>query len=153
MLNVFRKLLQKDLGRGKYEEYCCYYEAYRQSKSNKQREEGNKLVYKAIYDSLKNAQEVDLEKRMNRVIDSMCDAVAISKRYIITFLVYLGSSLFLIAKNLQPGVTLPALFLLSALFLYETCVYVANRYCYIDANIILVYKMVLDHLMRRKEVR
>ncbi len=147
MLSVFHKLLKKELGELRYKQYCLIFEKYKINRSSKNRMESSQEVYQDLYDFLKNQDFLTLRHRMETLIDSMCVAVNISRYYIFAFLFYLGGSLFLIFQGLNSRITILSLLLMSVLFIYKTCEFVVNKYCYIDANIILVYKSVLDQLL------
>jgi len=147
VLSVFHKLLKKELGELRYKQYCLIFEKYKINRSSKNRMESSQEVYQDLYDFLKNQDFLTLRHRMETLIDSMCVAVNISRYYIFAFLFYLGGSLFLIFQGLNSRITILSLLLMSVLFIYKTCEFVVNKYCYIDANIILVYKSVLDQLL------
>lgn len=150
MLGVFQKYLRKELGAERYENYCQIFEKNKKSQNPRIRKESSEKIYEDLYEFLKDKDTEELRGKLESLVDSMCETVSISKGYIFAFCFYLGSSLFLIFKQLNPMVTLVSLLLISALFLYKTCEYVVNRYCYVDANIILVYKAVLEGLLIRR---
>jgi hypothetical protein len=83
----------------------------------------------------------------NRLNDTMLIAFRISKNFFFAFLVYLGASIFLIASELHPMVTAGALVLMNMCFVYKTYEFLANKFCYVDAQIVLVYKAVLDSIL------
>lgn len=151
MASVFSKHLKRELGKQRYEMYCTFFESYKMNKSMQNRQVSTKEVYEDLYEYLKDQDVTILHKKMERLIDSMCEAVNISKFYIFSFMCYLAGSLFLIIQNLDPKVTIISLLLLSGLFIYKTCEFVVNKYCFIDANIILVYKSVLDRLLKNMD--
>lgn len=148
MLSVFQKHLKKELGWQRYEKYCTSFERYKLNKSTKNRLESSQEVYQDLYDYLKEEENSVLHEKMETLVESMCEAVNISKYYIVAFGFYLAGALFLIFQRMDPPVVIVSLLLMSILFLYKTCEFVANKYCYIDANIILVYKSVLDQLLK-----
>lgn len=151
VLGVFQKLLKKELGKQRYKRYCLIFEKYKQNKNAVNRIESSQEVYQDLFEYLKDQDFLTLRRRMEKLVDSMCDAVNISKHYFFSFLFYLGGALFVIFQRLDPIVTILSLLLMSGLFIYKTCEFVINKYCYIDANIILIYKTVLDHLLQRYE--
>lgn len=151
MLGVFQKLLKRELGKQRYKQYCLIFEKYKINKNAINRIESSQEVYQDLFEYLKDQDFFALHRRMETLVDSMCDAVNISKYYIFSFIFYLGGALFLIIQRLDPLVTILSLLLMSSLFIYKTCEFVVNKYCYIDANIILIYKSVLDHLLKKYE--
>lgn len=147
MSSVFQKLLRKEFGKEDYEDFCMFYEKYRMNKNHGSRIQGNRQVYNYLYEMLKNKERPDLEKRMERLLDSMCIAVNINRHYILFLAFYLAGALFLIMQELNSTITVISLLLISAVFIYKTWEYVINKFCYVDANIVLVYKSVLDRLL------
>ncbi|MFA9465383.1 MAG: hypothetical protein ACERKN_13945 [Velocimicrobium sp.] len=149
VLSVFKKFLKKELGEQRYQKYCLSYEKYKINRSSKNRMESSQEIYQDLYDFLKDQDFLTLHTRMEKLIDSMCEAVNISKHFMLAFLFYIGGSLFLIIQQIEPEIMIGSLLLMSVLFIYKTCEFVVNKYCYIDANIMLVYKSVLDHLLQK----
>ncbi len=147
MNSVFRKLLSKELGEKRYEEYCESYRVCLEKKGMDGRKQGNQVIYKELYEYLEDRDLKSLTKMMERFSDTMLLARQINRQYVFAFLFYLFCSLFLIGMELQAGVTIVSLILMSACFIYKTFEFVVNKFCYIDASIALVYKSVLDKLI------
>ena len=147
MNSVFHKLLSKELGKQRYDQYCENYRTYLQEKGMDGRKLGNQEIYKELYTYLEGRDLKSLIKMMERFSDTTLLARQISRQYIFAFVFYLGSSLFLIGMELEPAVAIVSLMLMSVCFLYKTFEYVVNKFCYIDASIALVYKSVLDKLI------
>ncbi len=150
MLGVFERFLKKELGRQTYEKYCSSFDKYRLDKSIQNRITSSQTIYDDLYESLKDQDIAVLQHKLERLINSMCESVNISKYYMFSFFFYLGCSLFLIFQNLDPQITIFTLILMSGAFIFKTCEFVANKYCFVDANIVLVYKSVLDQLIARE---
>ena len=142
MTGVFKKLLKRELGSNSYNKYFSYIHDNMQNKSLE-----GKVVYEDIYHRLKDKDIETIAKMHDRLNDSMVLAFRISKTYLISFIVYLAASIFIIAKGLVPSVTIVSLVLMSACFILKTYEYVVNKYCYVDAQIILLYKAVLENLI------
>jgi hypothetical protein len=49
-------------------------------------------------------------------------------------------------------ITVISLILMSVSFIVKTYEYLINKYCFIDAHIVLVYKTVLDRVILIKEL-
>ena len=92
-----------------------------------------------------------LSVRLEKLIAAMYEAVQIHRQYLFVVIFFIASSLFLIGKDLNGVVTVISLLLMSICFLYKTFEFVVNKYCYVDANIILVYKSVLDGIIEKKQ--
>ena len=107
----------------------------------------SQTIYNDMYEKLKYRDYRAITKMHNRLNDTMLLAFRISKNFFLAFLFYLAASIFLIAKDLQPQFTIIALALMSACFIYKSYEFVSNKFCYIDAQIVLVYKAVLDRII------
>ena len=83
----------------------------------------------------------------NRLNDTMVLAFRISKNFFFAFVFYLAASIFIIARIHQPELVIIALVLMNFAFVYKAYEFIANKFCYIDAQIILVYKAVLDRII------
>lgn len=151
MTSVFKKLLSKELGEERYDGYYLCYRNLLSDKGYDGRKFGNQQVYKELYEYLKETDKSSLDKMLERLTDTMQSAVVINKQYMFAFIFYLMSAIFLILMELNPAITIVSLILMSACFIYKTCEYVVNKFCYIDASIALVYKSVLDKLILCRE--
>lgn len=142
MKSVFQKLLKKELGINSYNKYFSYIHENMHNKSLE-----GKVVYDDIYKQLKDKDIETIARMHDRLNDTMMHAFRISKTYMVAFIIYLLASLFIIIKGLVPGVTILALVLMSAAFIHKTYEYVVNKYCYVDAQIVLLYKTVLETII------
>lgn len=142
MSNVFKKLISKELGEVNYHRYFSFVKKGIETKMT-----DSQTIYNDMYEKLKYRDLRSITKMHNRLNDTMLLAFRISKNFFFAFLVYLSASIFLIAKGLQPEVTIVALILMNICFIYKTYEFVSNKFCYIDAQIILVYKAVLDRII------
>lgn len=147
MTSVFKRLISRELGEAKYNKYFICYQKLILDKKYDSRNFDNKEIYEDIYNNLKDKDAVILKSMLERLLDTMCLALKISKTYFIAFIVYLTASGFLIFQGMIPLITIVGLVAMSFCFIYKTYEFVVNKYCYIDAHIILVYKSVLDRLL------
>ena len=122
-----------------------------ENKSYYARKKGSEELYKELFQELKDEDYKVLSVRLEKLIEAMYAAVQIHRQYLFVVIFFIGSSLFLIGEKLNGMVTLVSLLLISACFLYKTWEFVVNKYCYVDANIILVYKSVLDRIIEKKK--
>jgi len=150
MSNVFKKLISKELGETNYHRY---FTSVKKSMENKVSD--SQTIYNDMYEKLKYRDYKSIAKMHNRLNDTMLLAFRISKNFFMAFLFYMAASIFLIAKGLQPELTIVALILMSLCFVYKSYEFIANKFCYIDAQIVLVYKAVLDRIIlnERKSAR
>ncbi|HHV11739.1 MAG TPA: hypothetical protein GXX75_15810 [Clostridiales bacterium] len=142
MSNVFKKLIRKELGEAEYRRYSSYVKQNMETKIS-----DSKTIYEDMYEKLKYRDIKSIARMHNRLNDTMLLAFRISKNFFLAFLFYLSASIFLIAKDLQPMLTVAALIMISICFVYKAYEYITNKFCYIDAQIILVYKAVLDKII------
>jgi len=148
MASVFKKLISRELGEMNYNRYFfCYQRGIANRTCN------SKEIYNDIYDKLKD-KDVKVIKRMHeRLNDSMIQALRISKTYLFAFLFYLGSVVFLLGIGIKPILVVIGLILVTICFIFKTIEFFVNKYCFIDAQIVLVYKAVLDELLMNKRLR
>lgn len=142
MSNVFKKLISKELGEVNYHRYFSFVK-----KSMDTKRADSQVIYNDMYEKLKYRDFKSIMKMNNRLNETMLLAFRISKNFFFAFIVYLGASIFLIVNGLQPMITIGALILLNISFIYKTYEFLANKFCYIDAQIVLVYKAVLDRII------
>jgi hypothetical protein len=142
MTNVFKKLISKELGEVNYHRYFSFVKKSMQTKKT-----DSQTIYNDMYEKLKYRDFKSIAKMHSRLNDTMLLAFRISKNFFFAFLVYLGASIFLIASELKPQITLAALILMNICFIYKIYEFLANKFCFIDAQIVLVYKSVLDSII------
>ncbi|NLP35441.1 MAG: hypothetical protein GX359_09700 [Clostridiales bacterium] len=148
MANVFKKLISKELGEVNYRRYSSYI------KRNMENKKGDsQIIFNDMYEKLAVRDIKSIAKMHERLNDTMILAFRISKNYFFAFLFYLAASVFLIAKEVQPELTIIALVIMSACFIYKTYEFIVNKFCYIDAQIVLVYKTVLDRIILNEHRR
>lgn len=148
MASVFKKLISRELGEMTYNRYFFCYQKGIANKTC-----GSKEIYNDMYERLKD-KDIRIIKRMSeRLNDAMIAALRISKSFLFAFLFYLGISFFLIGIGLQTVFTVIGIILMTICFIFKTYEFIVNKYCFIDAQIILVYKAVLDELILNYRVR
>lgn len=142
MSNVFKKLISRELGEVNYHRYSSFIR-----KNIEEKISDSQIIYNDMYEKLKYRDIKSITKMHNRLNDTMLLAFRISKNYFFAFLVYLIASIYLIVKDISPQLTIVSLILMSICFVYKTYEFIANKFCYIDAQIVLVYKTVLDRII------
>lgn len=142
MMSVFKRLIRRELGEGNYNKYFTYIQKNLREKSLESKE-----VYEDIYFRLKDRDIEAIAHMHDRLNEAMLLAFRISKTYIFALIAYLGGSIFLLTRELIPSITILALITMSSLFLVKTYEFVINKYCFIDAQIVLVYKSVLERII------
>lgn len=142
MMSVFKKLIRKELGEVNYNKYFTYIQKNLKNKSLESKE-----VFEDIYTRLKDRDIESIARMHDRLNDAMLLAFRISKNYLFALIFFIAASAFILLKGLVPLVAITALGTMSVLFLVKTYEFVINKYCFIDAQIVLVYKSVLEKII------
>lgn len=148
MASVFKKLISKELGKNNYNRYFFCYQKGINNKAISSKE-----IYNDIYERLKDRDITAIKKMHKRLNDAMVIALRISKTYFFAVLFFIGSCLFLLGQDLRPVITIIGLILMCLCFLFKSYEFIVNKYCFIDAQILLVYKAVLDELILRYQIK
>lgn len=150
MANVFKKLIRKELGEINYHRYSSFIKKNIDSRCN-----DSQTIFNDMYEKLRNHDLKAISKMHNRLNDTMLLAFRISRNFMFAFLFYLVASLYLLFRGMMPELTAISLILVNLCFIYKTYEFISNKFCYIDARIVLVYKAVLDRIIlnERKSMR
>jgi multisubunit Na+/H+ antiporter MnhF subunit len=151
MINVFKEFLNQEFGKTNYNRYFNAVKKSLEKKSYYARKKGSEELYQELFFSLKDEDDETLKKKLENLIDAMYMAVRINRHYWLVLLFYLVACLVLIGEQLDGRITVVSLLTISVCFLYKTWEFVVNKYCYVDANIILVYKSVLDQIIEARK--
>jgi len=145
--SVFRKLITKELGANRYNNYFFCYQKLIIEKKYDSTNLSNKEIHDDIYEFLEDHDEEDLEGRLERLLDAMHLALKISKQYLFVVIAFIAAIIFILVQGLIWWVALLSIVAITVAFAYKTCEFVVNKYCFIDAHIVLIYKAVLDELL------
>lgn len=141
MASVFKKLVRKEFGVENYERYCRYL-LYESERVNLQ----NPMIYEDMYHFLEGKDKQVLRFMKGRLEDTMIQGFIICKGFTTKLSAALGTMFFvLLMQPAQPFFELLLLAIGIGIVL-KTHEYIANKYCYVDARLILIYKNVLDRL-------
>lgn len=142
MSNVFKKLISKELGEVNYHRYFSFIK-----KNIENRMSDSQIIFNDMYEKLKYRDLRSITKMHNRLNDTMLLAFKISRQFLFAFLFYLAATIYLLVSPVGPEMTAISIILINACFVYKIYEFIANKFCYIDAQIILVYKAVLDRII------
>lgn len=144
-MNVFRKCLRKEFGESRYGFYVllCQEELKKQDPQEVVHLD-NRAVYKDMYEYVVKLQKEEIEKRKENLMMTLVQAFQIGRQFWFVFFFYLMASIALIAMGLNPMVTCVSLILMGICFLYKTYEFVCNKFCFVDAYLVMVYKTVLE---------
>ena len=145
--SVFKKLITKELGASRYNKYFfCYQKLIIEEKYDSTKL-SNKEIHDDMYNTLKDRDMVTLQKMLERLLDCMHLALSISKQYMFVLFAYILTIVLILSQGFLWWITVCSIAALSIAFIYKTIEFIVNKYCFIDAHIILVYKSVLDELI------
>lgn len=140
MFNVLKKTLKKELGHIKYEQYAkSIKQNIREAKTD------NSEIFNDLYETLRKKDEKNLEEMQERLNTSLLDAFQVSKTYLWAFVAYLAAFV-IIASYVIQIYAIPLLLFISVMFLVKTYEFLVNKFCYVDAHLILIFKAVLDKI-------
>ena len=140
MFNVLKKTLKKEFGSEKYEQYA------RSIKQNiREARKDNTDIFDDLYQILREKDATHLLKMQERLNESLMDAFYINKNYLMAFLAYLAA-FSVIGSFVVQMYAIPLLFFISGLFLIKTYEFLVNKFCYVDAHLVLIYKAVLERV-------
>ncbi|SET56613.1 hypothetical protein [[Clostridium] polysaccharolyticum] len=145
--SVFKKLITKELGASRYNKYFFCYQKLIIEKKYDSTKLSNKEIHDDIYNILKDRDIATLQKMLERLLDCMHLALSISKQYLFVLIAYILTIIIILSQGFLWWISLGSIAVLTISFLYKTFEFVVNKYCFIDAHIILVYKSVLDELI------
>ena len=149
MFNVLKKTLRSEFGQKKYEQYAkSIKQNIREAKTD------NTEIFNDLYELLREKDEKRLEEMQERLNTSLLDAFYVSRMYLWAFLAYLAAFV-IIASYVVQMYAVPLLLFISAMFLVKTYEFLVNKFCYVDAHLVLIYKSVLDKIRveRRMDIR
>ena len=154
MLSILGKLLCRELGEYKYELYFSHYRRYikelsvcddRDIKNEAAAPRHNEEIFIDIYEQLKLKDIYDLQQMLERLLSAIELSVRISRQYMFVWLATVVTLIILIVSPVSALITVLGILMVVTCFGYKSMVYIVNRYCFIDANIILLYKTALFH--------
>lgn len=147
MFNVLKKTLRSEFGQAKYEQYAkSIKQNIREAKAD------HSEIFNDLYEMLREKDEKRLEEMQERLNTSLLDAFQVSRTYLWAFVAYMAAFV-VIASYVIQRYAVPLLLFISVMFLVKTYEFLVNKFCYVDAHLVLIYKSVLDKIRieRRRE--
>ena len=136
MLSIFAKLICEELGEDKYN---IYFEKY--NGTNKP----NEVIFCDIYRVLLDKDIETLQLMLERLLGATKLTIRLNRQYIWVWLATVLIIGYLFFSGLPLLFKMFSILAVLAAFGYKSLVFVINRYCFIDANITLIYKTALFH--------
>lgn len=145
-MNVFKKCLRKQFGNNKYMSYVrmCEEEVLKGSIS-KTKLDGKK-IFQDMYEQLKEKNHEYIDERTELLAETLYLALQIGKKFFSVFIFYVIANILILALQLNYTVTCISVMLMGVCFLYKLTEFLSNKYCFIDAYLIMIYKSVLEKL-------
>lgn len=145
-MNVFKKCLRRQFGNNKYMSYVrmCEEEVLKGSIS-KTKLDGKK-IFQDMYEQLKEKNREYIDERTELLAETLYLALQIGKKFFSVFIFYVIANILILALQLNYTVTCISVMLMGVCFLYKLTEFLSNKYCFIDAYLIMIYKSVLEKL-------
>ena len=105
-----------------------------------------------MYLRLKDKDLESLNKMMKSLSDAMFYVLRISKTFKITVGVYILGILLLLLLGVGFWIGFASIAVMTVAFVYKVYEFIVNKYCFIDAHIVIIYKSVLDRLILKYSV-
>lgn len=148
-MNVFKKCLRKEFGKNKYLYYVRICEEEIAQKNDKPSRLEDKEIFKDMYEVLRRKSEEYIAESVQNLSDVLFTAIQIGKKFASVLAFYIGANILVLALGLDYYVTCISLALMGVCFIYKLVEFLSNKYCFIDAYIIMIYKSVLEKLAGR----
>lgn len=145
-MNVFKKCLREEFGKNRYLHYVRICEEEMEQKEEKPSKLEDKEIYKDMYEILHRKSEEYIDERVQSLTDVLFTAVQIGKKFGAVLAFYIAANILLLALGLDYYVTCISLALMGVCFIYKLIEFLSNKYCFIDAYLIMIYKSVLEKL-------
>lgn len=142
MASIFKRLIRKEFGVQKYRKYFV---SMQNGVMNKQMD--GTEVYVDIVRTLRGRDMGTMARMHDRLNEAMIYALKVNRSIGMVAVLYAVSMAAVIFAVSQVYLCVAAAVLLTGVFIYKIYEYLINRYCFIDAQIILVYKRALEKLL------
>lgn len=156
MLSILGKLLCSELGENNYDNYFRHYSRYVKdisgsdaqiSRDNNSTLKQNEEIFYDIYKQLRCKDIYTLQGMLERLLAAIELTMRISRQYRWVWLATVATIIILIVCPISGLLTFVGVFTVVTGFGYKSIVFIVNRYCFIDANIVLLYKTALYHII------
>ncbi len=144
MNSIFKKLLRAELGVNSYKQYC---EEVRKPDNHAVQ---TARLYIAMYQQLETQDKHALGKRKHRMEEAILRSFDICRHYIIVLFASVVTLFLLYYINPAAEVRMVLSLLWFVGVAKKTVEYITNRFCFVDAKLLLVYQAVLKQLCEGK---
>ena len=145
-MNVFKKCLRKEFGKKGYEKYVKLFSEEIGDKKNIRLNIEDKKIYKDMYEILSKDSETVIKEKLENLSVTLYNALQIIRKCSGILFVYALANIVLLMLDLDYYVTCASIAILGAAFLYKLLEFLENKFCFIDAYLIMIYKAVLEKI-------
>ncbi|HHT97185.1 MAG TPA: hypothetical protein GXZ90_04740 [Clostridiales bacterium] len=142
MKNEFKKLMKRELGESDYNKYFLFIK-----KNLDYKIIDRHAIFFDMFSKLENNNIELVKERQNKLNNALINALEISQNYLFVMLFYFIAMLILLYKIKSIPIIIIASAIINFAFIVKTFEYHINKYCYVDAQILIVYKAVLDKIV------
>lgn len=146
MQNVFQKCLCKAFGETEYLACVKLCREELLAKDAKDVAVEKRKVYHKMYDILKQKNPETIAKMSEHMTQTLGQAFRIGRQFFSVVVFYIVANCILIGLDLNYTVTCVSLALTGICFLYKLIEFLTNKYCFVDAYLMMVYKAVLEKM-------
>jgi len=145
VLNVLKNMLRRELGKKQYSEYATYIkENIRETRRD------SSEIFNDLCVRLREKELVELACLKETLEEALLASFQISKNYVGIVVVYAGAFILLAEYAVQMA-AIPAMILLSLIFLFKTYEFLVNKFCYIDARMVLILRAALERVLQDRK--
>ena len=145
-MNVFKKCLRKEFGKKGYEKYVKLFSEEIGDKKNVRLNIEDKKIYKDMDEILSKDSETVIKEKLENLSVTLYNALQIIRKFSGILFVYALANIVLLMLELDYYVTCASIAILGAAFLYKLLEFLENKFCFIDAYLIMIYKAVLEKI-------
>ena len=145
-MNVFKKCLRKEFGKKGYERYVRLFNEELKNHDDIKVDIENKKIYKDMYEILSKDSETVIKEKLENLSVTLYNALQIIRKFSGILFVYALANIVLLMLELDYYVTCASIAILGAAFLYKLLEFLENKFCFIDAYLIMIYKAVLEKI-------
>jgi hypothetical protein len=158
MESVFKRLIRFEFGEKSYYKFFLLCKMYFENKYLKSEDNQNidswlLPIYIDIFEQVKEKEPDAVNKMRDRLKEALELGIRIKRNFIYAFLFFLGAVLLIFMQGFPIIITWVSITAMVICFLFKVYEYVINKYCLIDLQIIMVYKLVLDTVSSLEEIK
>lgn len=145
-MNLFKRCLRREFGKKGYERYVqLFTEEVKDCRNIKSNIE-DKKIYKEMYEVLSKDSKAVIKVKLESLSVTLYRSLQIARKFSGILFVYAIANIVLLGLDLDYYITCASIAVLGAAFLYKLLEFLENKFCFIDAYLIMIYKSVLEKI-------